>query len=202
MKDEIHDIISRANQIKYGSDIQTILGFLTGGQESGSMVKTDKHFKKEETKRLINFIESNNLWVSNIDLNNYISEGAEQKVFLQNGKTVFKLNDAIYYTSWVDYFHNLLLNNYFFPDTAYHLLGFFENESVLFAVVEQAYIKATEKTDLSHVKQFMINNGFENVRNNDFFNRELGLILEDLHDENVLTQNGVLFFIDTVFYIV
>ena len=28
-----------------------------------------------------------------------------------------------------------------------------------------------------------------------------GIILEDLHDENVLTQNGILYFIDTVFYI-
>ena len=27
------------------------------------------------------------------------------------------------------------------------------------------------------------------------------LIAEDLHDENVLTKDGVLFFIDTVFYI-
>lgn len=30
---------------------------------------------------------------------------------------------------------------------------------------------------------------------------ELGIILEDLHDENVLTQDGTLKFIDTVFYI-
>jgi hypothetical protein len=29
----------------------------------------------------------------------------------------------------------------------------------------------------------------------------MGIILEDLHDENVLTYNGVLFFIDTVFYL-
>ena len=29
----------------------------------------------------------------------------------------------------------------------------------------------------------------------------LGLILEDIHDENVLVNNDVLFFIDTVFYI-
>ncbi|MDQ6531788.1 hypothetical protein RB618_21595 [Flavobacterium sp. LHD-85] len=27
------------------------------------------------------------------------------------------------------------------------------------------------------------------------------MILEDLHDENVLTENGILQFIDTVFYI-
>jgi hypothetical protein len=72
----------------------------------------------------------------------------------------------------------------------------------LYAVVEQPFVKATEKTDLDEVKRFMLNNGFENTRNNDYFNPDLGVILEDLHDENVLTQNGVLCFIDTVFYIV
>jgi hypothetical protein len=47
----------------------------------------------------------------------------------------------------------------------------------------------------------LANNGFDNTRNNDYYNPELRLILEDLHDENVLTQDGVLYFIDTVFYI-
>ena len=46
-----------------------------------------------------------------------------------------------------------------------------------------------------------LNNGFENIRNNDYYNPFLGIILEDLHDENVLTQKGILYFIDTVFYI-
>jgi len=46
----------------------------------------------------------------------------------------------------------------------------------------------------------LTSNGFKNIRNNDYFNEDLGIILEDLHDEIVLTQNGILFFIDTVFY--
>jgi len=49
---------------------------------------------------------------------------------------------------------------------------------------------------------FMKNNGFQNLKNNDYFNPDIGVILEDLHDENVLTQDGMLCFIDTVFYIV
>ena len=47
----------------------------------------------------------------------------------------------------------------------------------------------------------MLENGFLNQRNNDYYNPDLGIILEDLHDENVLTENEVLQFIDTVFYI-
>ena len=113
-----------------------------------------------------------------------------------------KLNDAIYYASWVDYFNNLLLNNYFFPDTAYNLVGFYKSDTdVLYALVEQNYIESTEATDLSQVQEFMQANGFDNTRNNDYFHPELGIILEDLHDENVLTAHEILYFIDTVFYI-
>ena len=166
------------------------------------MVKNQQQRKEEETKSLIQLAEENNLWVENINIDLYVSQGAEQKVYLSDGSTVLKLNDAIYYASWVDYFHNLLLNNLFFPDTAYQLLGFYKDLDVLYAVVEQPFVKANEKTDLSIVKAFLENNGFLNKKNHDYYNEELGLILEDLHDENVLTQNGMLYFIDTVFYIV
>ncbi len=165
------------------------------------MVANYKHYKNEEEKRLIDYIENNNLWVNDIDINCYLSEGAEQKVYLKDNFHVWKLNDSIYYESWQDYFTNLLLNNYFFSDTAYELKGFYSNENILYAVVIQNFVKANQKTDLSKVKEFMINNGFQNTRNNDYFNPELGIILEDLHDENVLTQDGILYFIDTVFFI-
>jgi hypothetical protein len=54
---------------------------------------------------------------------------------------------------------------------------------------------------LKNVKTFLSENGFINKKNNDYYNPDLGIILEDLHDENVLTKNGDLFFIDTVFYL-
>lgn len=139
--------------------------------------------------------------IQNIDFSRYISEGAEQRVYLKNSKFVLKLNDSIYYLSWLDYFHNLLLHNYFFLDTAYELLGFTKQNEILYAVLKQAYVQTTQQTDLNKVKEFMTANGFKNLRNNDYCNDELGVILEDLHDENVLTKNDVLYFIDTVFYL-
>ena len=141
-----------------------------------------------------------NLWIS-IDLTQYVSEGAEQKVYLKDTENVLKLNDSIYYNSWKDYLYNLLLHNYFFPDTAYDLIGFTKDNDILYAVVQQAYVSITANTDLKQVKEFLTLNGFENNRNNDYINHELGIILEDLHDENVLTRNEVLYFIDTVFYV-
>lgn len=201
IKNELQDILQGKSQVRNGELIQTISNYLRRSEKSSNLAKTDQYFKREETKRLVDFITTNNLWVKEIDLNLYISEGAEQKVYLKDEDEVYKLNDSIYYISWVDYFDNLLLNNYFFPDTAYNLKGFFSDKEILYALVEQNYIKADMPTDLKNIKIILSNNGFINVRNNDYYNPDLGIILEDLHDENVLTSNEIPYFIDTVFYI-
>ncbi len=81
------------------------------------------------------------------------------------------------------------------------MIGFYYEDNRLYAVVKQIYIIATEPTDENLIKDLMTANGFLNKKNNDYFSNELNIILEDLHDENVLTCNSVLFFIDTVFYL-
>lgn len=199
LKHELHNILSGKSKIRFGAVIQTIACYLKDGEKTSASIETEKHFKKQETKRLEDYIDKNKLWIE-IDLSQYVSEGAEQKVYLKDAENVLKLNDAIYYSSWKDYLYNLILHNFFFPDTAYNLIGFTKDKDVLYAVVQQSYVLATTNTNLTHVKAFLEINGFENNRNNDYFNPELGIILEDLHDENVLTRNDVLYFIDTVFY--
>jgi Serine/Threonine/Tyrosine Kinase found in polyvalent proteins len=51
------------------------------------------------------------------------------------------------------------------------------------------------------LKLFLEKNGFQHKKNNDYFNSELGIILEDLHDENVLTNQDVFFIIDSAIYL-
>jgi hypothetical protein len=201
MTNEVQHILSRESKTGQGIVIKAITDYLARCQKTSGVAKTDKHFKTEETKNLIKFIETKKLLYPSININDFIAEGAEQKVYINDNQSVLKLNDSIYYLSWIDYFQNLQLHNYFFPDTYYTFLGFYKINNTLYAVVEQPFVKATEKTDLDFVKLFLANNGFDNTRNNDYYNPELRLILEDLHDENVLTQDGVLYFIDTVFYI-
>ncbi|NJY63638.1 hypothetical protein HC174_12870 [Salinimicrobium sp. CDJ15-81-2] len=200
MKNELHNVLSGKSEVRFGALIQAIADYLEIGTQTSSTSQNDKYFKKEETKKLIEYISQKNLWIE-IDTSMYVSEGAEQKVYLKNTEKVLKLNDSIYYTSWKDYFYNLLLHNYFFPDTAYNLKGFTKDNDVLYAVVEQSFVSITRRTDLNRVKAFLNQNGFKNNRNNDDYNPELGIILEDLHDENVLTKNEVLYFIDTVFFL-
>ncbi|MEP7170011.1 MAG: hypothetical protein ABI855_11625 [Bacteroidota bacterium] len=201
MKYELQRIISGANTISQSAIIQAAAGYLKASPRASFMAKESKQNKAQEAEILKTFISQNKLWLPDIPFHNYVSEGAEQKVYLKDEKNVSKLNDIIYYNSWVDYFHSLLLHNYFFSDTAYQLEGFYIGQDVLMACVSQPFVKATEPTNLESVKIFMTSNGFVNTRNHDYYNSELGIILEDLHDENVLTVNGILHFIDTVFYL-
>jgi len=200
IKHELHSIISGTRKVRHGETIQAITRYLAGSSEAGSKFEETKSLRQQETKRLEEYIAENKLWANHIDFDLYISEGAEQRVYLNGTAHVLKLNDAIYYSFWKDYFINLLFHNYFFEDTAYELLGFTKEADVLYAIVKQPYVIATQLTDLSKVREFMQENGFLNNRNNDYLHPELGIILEDLHDENVLTQNDLLYFIDTVFY--
>ena len=202
IKDELQNIIHGKGKNSQRTLVQTVASYLRTSEGTSTMAENDKQYKNKETKNLIEYCNLNNLWVNDkINFDLFISEGAEQKVYIKNTKTVYKLNDSIYYSTWLDYFTNLLLNNYFFSDTSYILVGFCFIEEKLYALVEQPFVKANQPTDLEQVKEFMITNGFENTRNHDYYNPNLGIILEDLHDENVLTQDDILYFIDTVFYI-
>jgi hypothetical protein len=192
-KNELQNILSGKSSSSYDALIQTIASYLRSS-ERASPTSEEKHNNKEqETRKLIDFATENNLFLTNIDESNFISSGAEQKVYINDYKSVLKLNDAIYYASWEDYFHNLLLNNYFFSDTAYSLSGFYRTERAFYAVVKQSFVKSDKLTDLSKVQEFLISNGFVNTKYNDYYHPELGIILEDLHDENVLTNKDLLY---------
>lgn len=117
IKDELRTIFSGKSEVRFGATIQSIARYLSDGPPTGAFSKGTKRFKEQETEKLIAYVGENRLWI-HVDLTQYVSEGAEQKVYLKNSEQVLKLNDAIYYTSWTDYLHNLLLHNYFFPDSA------------------------------------------------------------------------------------
>lgn len=201
IKNELQHILSGESGYSYDAIIQAVTSHLRTSQRTSPMAETKHQNKGKETARLLEFAIKHNLLYDEINESQYISQGAEQKVYIKEDKYVIKLNDAIYYASWEDYFHNLLLHNYFFADTAYQLLGFYQSENTLYAVVKQHYVNADAPTNLANVKLFLESNGFENTKNHDYHHPQLGIILEDLHDENVLTKQGVLYFIDTVFYV-
>lgn len=202
IKHELQDIISGNGSVSFGKNIQAITHDLRRKKEAISKTKTEECSKDQETKALIEYISANDLWYSELDETKYIGEGAEQKVYeYHEPHSVIKLNDAVFYAYWYDYLNSLLIHNFLFKELAYELLGFNKIGDKLYAVVRQLYVKATETTNLQHVRDFLIMNGFKNKKNNDYYHSEIGIIIEDLHDENVLSNEGVLQFIDTVIYL-
>lgn len=202
LKNELQNIISGNGKVRHGEIIQAAASYLKGKKGAVQGAEKAKFHKDQEAQILREYIEEYNLWYTSVDDSKYIGEGAEQKVYENpDPGYIVKLNDGIFYEYWEDYFYSLLLHNFFFARTAYELIGFSLKDEKLFAVVKQPFIKSTEPTNLEHVREFMLANGFQNKKNNDYFHPELGIILEDLHDENVLTNDGALQFIDTVFFL-
>ncbi len=158
--------------------------------------------KEDEAVILENYIEENNLWYNDLQFGIFLDEGAEQKIFFNDEESkVIKLNDVIFYVNWSQYFESLLIHNILFTQTKYTLLGFIKINKILYSVVSQDYIKPTEKTNIDQVKKYMQSKGFTIKKKNDYVHTELGLIIEDLHEENVLVKDNTLFFIDTVIYL-
>jgi hypothetical protein len=202
LKDEIKTIIWGTGFVTKGTVIQAVANYLRKSKATGKDAQKKEPVKEQEAKAILEYARRNNLLYINVNKDRYLAEGAEQKVFLEHdGLHVVKLNDSIFYASWEDYFVSLLLHNFFFPATCYELIGFCYEDERLCAAVKQPYIVTTDPTEIKNIYELMLANGFVNKKNNDYFNNELGLIIEDLHDENVLTKNDVLFFVDTVFYL-
>ena len=123
MNNELQNIISGKGAIGTNSIIQTAASYLSASQKASGKVIPDEFTKEQEAAELKQFTEIHKLWYPPVlTETTKIGEGAEQKVFLQkNGTTVVKINDAIFYLFWIDYFNSLLFHNYYFPDTAYNL---------------------------------------------------------------------------------
>ena len=202
IKNELQNIIFGDGSVGATSQLKKVQSFLSTNEKAGIRSKKQKYLKSEEAIYLIDFALNENLFYpEEIDEDKFISAGAEQRIYYHDDFHIIKINDAIFYEYWIDYFNSLLIHNYFFRATAYDFLGFKFIDGVLYAVVKQEFIVSTEITNLNIVRQFLSHNGFNNTRNNDYINSNLGVIFEDLHDENVISKNGILYFIDTIFYL-
>lgn len=209
------DVRSKLQDIIQGTVIQeqpdsctSIRNYLCRSFPTSTTVKKEfeskRLLKEEQIRFLKELATSQNLWIPSVpDDWSYLTEGGEAKIFLHSDHlNVIKLNDGVYYATWLEYFNSLVIHNLLFPQTAYSFLGFLQKEDTFFSVVQQPYISSDEIASLSAIRELLEFNGFEHKVRQDYFNKEFGLILEDMHDENVIFNNGLLFFIDTVFYVV
>ena len=184
----------------------TIRNLLSESFETGPTVKREFEsrsiIKEKQAVFLKSHAERANLWLPSLPMDSqYLTQGGEAKIYLAaDSRNVIKVNDAIYYATWTEYFNSLVIHNLLFTNTTYSLLGFTEINGSLCVLLQQQFIEG-EQAELEDIKDLLTFNGFENTRRQDYYNKEFGLVLEDMHDENVIVKEDVLFFIDTVFYV-
>jgi hypothetical protein len=111
------------------NDTQKILrniiqGLIVGGQTDnltaarnflcrsfGTSTKVEKNFekhsaiKKKQAEYLTGFIDQQKLWLQHFPGNEkYLTEGGEAKIYMgSDNRNVIKVNDAIYYNTWLDF---------------------------------------------------------------------------------------------------
>jgi Serine/Threonine/Tyrosine Kinase found in polyvalent proteins len=206
-KNKIQDIICGTHIHWQTNTCTATRNFLCGSFSPSTTVKKDFDnralIKEEQAVALIHYINENHLWVERPpEVERLLTVGGEAEVYMNTDERhVIKMNDAVYYSTWLDFFNSILLHNVLFEETSYELVGFVKRDNNLQAVLKQAFVISDSPVHLPDVKAFLEYNGFVNTRRNDYYNKSIGLILEDIHDENVIMNSGIIFFIDTVFYV-
>lgn len=206
IREKLQNIVRGARLEGAADRCSTIRDFLIKGFGADPTVKSEFEsraiVKEKQASFLKSYAKEKGLWLDSLQTgNDYLTSGGESKIYLAANKlNVIKVNDAIYYATWTEYLNSLVIHNLLFPNTQYSLLGFMENDGNLSAVLQQPFIEG-EQAQLEEISEFLTFNGFANIKRQDYYNKEFGLLLEDMHDENVIAKADVLFFIDTVFYI-
>lgn len=150
--------------------------------------------------------QSGDLWISEQEfMKQYatreIGAGSEQKVYLHpDGFEVIKVNTGSYHGNWLEFFNRLLCHAILFPATKYSTIGFTKVEQVFAVLIQQQFALLNDGAPRSIVEPYLNQHGFTRTKNDDYYNPALGIILEDLHDENVFLLEGQILFIDPVIY--
>jgi len=135
--------------------------------------------------------------------------GAEQKVYPTGDCEYIKANNGSYHGHWLQYIERLRLHAILFPDTAYKVVGLLDDNGQLAIVVSQPEVYAAKDSEGSYigasraqVEKHMASLGAFRFRNDDYYLASEDLLIEDLHDENVLlgSDGETLRFIDPVIY--
>jgi hypothetical protein len=207
IREKLQNIIRGARLQGTGDRCSTIRDLLIEGFGTGPTVKSEFEsrtvVKEKQDGFLRSYARENCLWLGSLPADSeYLTKGGESKIYLAaDRKNVIKVNDAVYYATWTEYFTSLLIHNLLFPNTPLAILGFMEDEGKLCLVLQQAFIEGGQAL-LEDIDELLTFNGFKNIKRQDYYNKEFGLLLEDMHDENVIAREKLLFFIDTVFYVI
>ena len=169
-------------------------------KETTGTLEPTESYKRGQTKELIDFANSNNLWISLSNLNvEFLSKGGENEVYTGNkDNIVIKLNNFEYAGDDLEnFFIRINAHNKLFCNVPYQMIGFAYNSQQEFcAVLIQPYILAEREATEDEIATYMKALGFEMDYYDEYHNSEYEVF--DVVPNNVLYGiDGDLYFIDT-----
>ena len=120
IRQKLQNIISGALLEEQEDHCTAIRNLLCQGFGSNPTVKREfesRSIVKEEQARFLKIhAENNKLWIPALTLGSqYLTRGGESEIYLApDHKHVIKINDAVYYATWMEYFNSLVIQNYCF----------------------------------------------------------------------------------------
>ena len=134
-------------------------------KETAGTLEPTESYKRGQTKELIDFAKSNNLWISLSELNvEFLSKGGENEVYTGNkDNIVIKLNNFEYAGDDLEnFFIRINAHNKLFGNVPYQMIGFAYNSQQEFcAVLIQPYILAEREATEDEIATYMKALGFE-----------------------------------------
>ena len=132
----------------------------------------------------------------------HVTTGRESDIYLNEEKgTVTKINHLTLHGTWKEFFERINLHNELFPNEAYTLVGYTKKNDRLVPIMEQPLVREDKQNPLTEEERVdeLAKRGFIPVRENVFYNKELGITLKDATAENVIRdENGDIRFIDPI----
>jgi hypothetical protein len=130
--------------------------------------------------------------------------GCEHDVWpTQDGNRFMKRTQGLLHANWREYLQRLEMSNQLFPAVPFRLEGFGNDTEGHFCtyVSQPAVYPVTSGVRPQEVHLFMTALGFSRVRVWDYLHPKLGVLVEDLHDQNVLFgPEGHIYVIDPIIY--
>lgn len=168
-------------------------------KEATGEVEPTEGYKRRQIKELIEFANTNNLWIDLSHFNiTYMDKGGENEVFHDGKSSVIKLNNFEYAGDDLEnFFIRINAHNKFFSNVPYQMIGFSYNSRQEFsAVLIQPYILAEREATEDEIAEYMEALGFEMDYIDEFHNDQYEVF--DAVPNNVLYGiDKDLYFIDT-----
>lgn len=150
IRQKLQNIIRGIILEKQKDPCATIRNLLCRSFETGPTVKSKFEsraiIKEKQAQFLKEYAIAQDIWMEAIPEGCvYLAKGGEATVFLAaDNRNVIKVNDAIYYATWLEYLNSILIHTLLFPETAYLLLGFTQTDRGLSIVLVQPFVKGEQ----------------------------------------------------------